>query len=175
MSLLSLPPDLIRYLCDHINAKTLYALAFAGKHFATICTEERYKQRCFQRLLVDTTSVNYDITGYKYGNIIRRLSPDGKRNGKAIWLTNDGFIYYIEEYKDNRLHGMSERWSRDTYAPIYSGYYRDGLKEGIHRYWWYTEDINELRPREFIEYTNDRWIANTYYDYDGIFIRREQS
>lgn len=161
-----LPSDLIRCLCDHISAKTLYALVFIRKRLAIIIIEERFRQRCFRRLLYTTTEYVYTPRGhYLFDNIISR-TPDGKRNGKTIGVNGD-YIYEISEYKNDELHGVFEQWSEDNMMPLHSGYYQNGLKEGLHRTWWHTEDISNLAPMKFVTYEADKSINSTYYAHDG--------
>lgn len=55
---------------------------------------------------------------------------DGKKNGKQIFYTDNGFAIKSDSYKDDVLHGPCESYDPNTENLLYKADYKNGLLDG---------------------------------------------
>ncbi len=75
---------------------------------------------------------------------------NGKKHGKFIQATKDGFVYKVSEYFNGLQHGECKSWNRDTRIPEWEQHWEHGQK---HKTW-----------REFHENGKVHKVSHYYLD-----------
>ena len=70
---------------------------------------------------------------------------EGKKEGAKWSYYPDGSPKFVENYKDNRLHGAVKRWGiQDKYQLLAHLQYSEGKLDGLQKKWYTTGELHKV-------------------------------
>jgi hypothetical protein len=166
------------------EVKRCVIIDMCGKEFKDCNNDEikDYLLKCGERnhdMIYDPTPVeNGCMYAYEYGKMKELVTfQNGKKNGlyKKWVLTmytkdwpnpSSYYLAWVENYKDDKLDGLSTFFFFDGITKSSEINFKNGLIHGSHTSWYFNGQIERKRT-----YKNDKQVGDSfYYDEDGSLI-----